>query len=314
MAERADLADGPRQGDELVIVRIFDAPRDLVFKAWTDPALMRQWMGPRHHPAIVYEADSRAGGAWRGVLRGIADGQELPQGGVYKEIVANEKIVFTFAWGEAHAASGADMECDVRLSDFGAGKTKMVFRQSLLPSMAERDGHREGWSSSFGRLNELIRIDAPETIFEYPPHWPVMLTSRIFNAPRQLVWDAHTKPALMAQWWGPRKYTSTVREMDVRVGGAWRIVHTGAEGQSFEFFGAYLEVAPPSRLVWTFGFGDMEPAPEEFTFEALGDGRTRLTALSRVPSFEMRDAIVKSGMEEGARESFERLDALLATN
>jgi uncharacterized protein YndB with AHSA1/START domain len=85
---------------ELVITRVFDAPRDLVFKAWTDPRQAVQWWGPRNYPAAHLEMDVRPGGAWRGRLRSIADDRELPLGGVFREIVAPERVVFTFAWNE----------------------------------------------------------------------------------------------------------------------------------------------------------------------------------------------------------------------
>ena len=81
------------------------------------------------------------------------EGADLLQGGEIREIVNNERIVFTFGWNDAHPAHGPEMVVSVTLSDAGAGKTKMVFRQTKLPTIAERDGHRGGWTSAFGRLD-----------------------------------------------------------------------------------------------------------------------------------------------------------------
>lgn len=141
----------------LRITRIFDAPRALVFKAWTDPAMVARWMGPRNHPAIAYKNDLRVGGAWRGALRPVAGGPDLGQGGVYREIVPDRKLVMTFAWDDAHPAHGAEMLVTVELLDHGEGKTRMEFTHERLPSAAERDGHQGGWTSTFDRLDEVLQ-------------------------------------------------------------------------------------------------------------------------------------------------------------
>jgi len=148
------------------------------------------------------------------------------------------------------------------------------------------------------------------TRFIYPPDEPVIRIERVFEAPRALVWEAYTRPEHMARWWGPRRYQIEVNKMDVRPGGKWRIAHRGS-GETWEFFGEYLEVAPPERLVHTFAFGDFPPSTEAATFYELGN-RTRMEAVARYETMASRAAMRASGMEEGAAESFERLDALLA--
>src|SRR5712691_4337552 len=91
---------------ELVITRVFDAPRARVFKAWTDPAQAKQWMGPRGFTATHLEGDLRSGGAWRICLRRDDDGEELWQSGVYREVVEPERLVFTFAWDQEGGRRG----------------------------------------------------------------------------------------------------------------------------------------------------------------------------------------------------------------
>ena len=140
----------------LRITRIFDAPRALVFKAWTDPAMVARWMGPRSHPAVSYRNELRPGGTWRGALRPLAGGPDLGQGGVYREVVADRKLVMTFAWDDAHPAHGAEMLVTIELFDHAGGKTRMEFTHERLPSAAERDGHNGGWNSTFDRLAELL--------------------------------------------------------------------------------------------------------------------------------------------------------------
>lgn len=145
----------PAEAFELVITRVFDAPRRLVFKAWTDPAMLVRWMGPRQYPAVSYRADVRPGGAWRACLRATGDGPDYWQGGVYREVVPDRRLVFTFAWDPPHPAHGAEMLVEIDFADQD-DRTRMVFRQTGLPSAAERDGHRGGWTSTFDRLEALL--------------------------------------------------------------------------------------------------------------------------------------------------------------
>lgn len=140
----------------LEITRVFDAPRELIFRLWTDPQHFGKWIGPRHHPAVHVEMDVRPGGAWRACLRPVAGGVDLWQGGQYREVVAPERLVYTFAWDKEHPAHGHETLVTVIFVEDG-NRTKMSFRQEFLPSIAERDGHRGGWSSSFDRLDDLLR-------------------------------------------------------------------------------------------------------------------------------------------------------------
>ena len=140
---------------ELVITRVFDAPRDLVFKAWTDPAQARSWMGPRGFTATHLEGELRPGGAWRACLRRDDSGEELWQGGVWREIVEPERLGFTFAWDEASGRRGHETLVEVTFAEEG-GKTTMSFRQAVFESVEQRDGHRGGWTSTFERLAEHL--------------------------------------------------------------------------------------------------------------------------------------------------------------
>jgi uncharacterized protein YndB with AHSA1/START domain len=139
---------------ELVITRFFDAPRELVFKAWTDPRHAIKWWGPRDYPATHLEMDVRPGGAWRKHLTSTQTGKELRQRGVFREVVAPERLVFTYAW-EEEGERGLETLVTVTLAEQGS-KTLMTFRQVPFQSVAERDGHRGGWTSSFDRLDEHL--------------------------------------------------------------------------------------------------------------------------------------------------------------
>jgi uncharacterized protein YndB with AHSA1/START domain len=139
---------------ELVITRIFDAPRELVFNAWTDPSIAKDWFGTRDHPATHMEMDVRPGGAWRGRLRLIETGKELRLGGVFREVAPPDRVVFTFAW-EEEGERGLETLVTLTFAEQD-GKTRMTFRQAPFQSVEERDGHRGGWTSSFDRLEDFV--------------------------------------------------------------------------------------------------------------------------------------------------------------
>ncbi|EJN04062.1 SRPBCC domain-containing protein [Phyllobacterium sp. YR531] len=142
-------------GRVLTINRVFNAPRPLVYKAFTDPKRMLQWMGPRDYPASFAEADVRPGGKWRACLDSEASGEELWHGGIYYEVVPNERLVFTFAWDQEDGKAGRETLVTINFDDLD-GKTRMQFQQSEFETVDDCDGHRMGWNSAFDRLEELL--------------------------------------------------------------------------------------------------------------------------------------------------------------
>lgn len=149
------------------------------------------------------------------------------------------------------------------------------------------------------------------TAISLPSEREILIT-RVFDAPRELVFRAHTDPALIPLWWGPRSTTTIVDKMDVRPGGEYRFVHRTEDGSEYVFRGEFREIAPPERLVQT---SEIEGTPgsvlETITFEEQ-DGKTTLTILDVCSTKEERDAVLASGMEGGLNESYDRLAELLA--
>lgn len=139
--------------------------------------------------------------------------------------------------------------------------------------------------------------------------------TREFDAPRELVFKAFTDPALVPQWWGPRRLATLVDKLDARAGGQWRFINRDTQGNEYGFHGVYHEVHAPERIIDTFEFEGLPEAGhvclETLTLEALPGGRTRLTAQSVFQSVADRDGMLQSGMEEGLNDSYERLTALL---
>ena len=150
-----------------------------------------------------------------------------------------------------------------------------------------------------------------ELMVSTPSEREIVMT-REFDAPRDLVFEAHTSCEHMSRWWGPRKYEVVSCEIDFRVGGKWRIVHRGPDGEEYAFRGEYREIVPPESITWTFEF---EGWPGQISVETMRleehDGKTTFTATSLFDTVQARDGMLESGMEEGASETMERLDEYL---
>jgi uncharacterized protein YndB with AHSA1/START domain len=147
-ANKPDIAPAERA---LVIKRTFDAPRDLVWKVWSDPAHSKQWWGPKGFTAPLVEIDGRPGGKWRAHMRS-PDGMDFWQHGVFREVVPPERVSYTFIWDQE---PDHEMLVTVTFAERGR-KTEMTFRQTGFKSLPEREGHEGGWSEAFDRFAALL--------------------------------------------------------------------------------------------------------------------------------------------------------------
>jgi uncharacterized protein YndB with AHSA1/START domain len=307
--------------NELTITRIFDAPREKVWKAWTTPEEQKKWWGPKYFTAPVSKIDLRVGGKYLSCMRG-PDGKDYWSTGVYRELVPPERIVVTDSFaddkGNVVPASYYGMTGDfplellvtVTFEQLGS-KTKMVLRHEGIPEGMMRDMTATGWSESFDKLAEHIAANGTRIIAERGKQ--EVIITRIFDAPRDLVFRANTDRRLIPQWWGPKRLTTTVDKMDAKPGGLWRYVQRDAAGNLYAFHGVYHEVRSPERIVDTFEFEGM---PGHVSLETciLEDiaGKTKMTGRSVYQTVEARDGMLASGMEEGVFESMDRLAELLA--
>jgi uncharacterized protein YndB with AHSA1/START domain len=141
---------------DLTITRVFDAPRDLVFEVWTNPDHLARWWGPNGFTTESYTVNLTAGGRWRFCMRNGDDGVEYWARGVYHEIRRPERLVFSFAWEQPKGTPGHDTLVTVSFSDRD-GKTEMTFHQAIFETVEDRDGHEEGWCSSFDDLLTYLK-------------------------------------------------------------------------------------------------------------------------------------------------------------
>jgi uncharacterized protein YndB with AHSA1/START domain len=153
--ERSSNAATETAERELVISRVFDAPRELVFKAWTEPEHMANWFGPRGFRSTILRSDLRPGGSYRFHMRG-PDGVDHWTQGVYQEVVVPARLVLTYAWGDA-AGNRTRPETILTVTfEEHEGKTKLTLHQAIFESVTARDLHHGGWSSSLDRLTEYL--------------------------------------------------------------------------------------------------------------------------------------------------------------
>lgn len=138
----------------LEIVRLFDAPRGLVYAAWTDQVHSTKW-APHDMRIIHAEADLRVGGKMRVGMR-APDGAEHWEGGVYREIVPNRRLVFTHAWEDGKGGRSPETLVRIEFEDASIGKTRMTFRQTGFGSAKSREGHSHGWNEAFDSLAAYI--------------------------------------------------------------------------------------------------------------------------------------------------------------
>jgi uncharacterized protein YndB with AHSA1/START domain len=140
-----------------------------------------------------------------------------------------------------------------------------------------------------------------------------IVMTRTFDAPRDLVFEAHTSCEHLSNWWGPRRYEIADCELDFRPGGAWRVVHR-APGEEHVFSGEFREIVRPERIVWTFEWGGAPGHGSEDTLTLEDqDGKTLMTATSVFATVEDRDGMLGSGASEGAAETWDRLAEYLET-
>ncbi len=280
---------------EIVATRVFDAPRELVFKMWTDPEHVARWWGPKGFTNTIYEMDVRPGGVWRFVMHG-PDGVDYKNKIVYVEIVKPERLVYDHVSGPQFHVTVTFTELD--------DKTRITVRM-LFESAVQRDKVAEEFGAVEG-LNQTL-----ERLAEQLGNIRKLVLTRIFDAPREIVFKAWTDPKHLAQWWGPRGFTNPVCEIDVRPGGAIRIDMRGPDGVVYPMSGAFHEIVPPERLVFTSSaFNGQIEVHNTVTFAEV-DGKTKLTLRAVVVKSTPEVAAALAGMEEGWSQSLERLVELL---
>jgi len=306
---------------EMIITRVVDAPRELVWNAWVDPRQVVKWWGPKGFSTTIHEMDVRKGGVWRHTMHGPT-GMDYPNESLFMEVIQHEKIVYEHSGGKAGGKSDATFRSTWTFEDLG-GKTKITLINAFptaeaLQHVIKSYGAVEGGKQTLGRLAEQV---------EKPSSKEFVIT-RVFDAPRELVFKAWTEPERIAKWLGPKGITVKSAKMDLRQGGSLLSCMATPDGHEMWGKWAFHEITPPEKLVYINSFSDekggltrhpMSPTwpLEMLTTVILKDkgGKTELT-LTWVPINSSAEEIATfengmAGMTGGWTGTFDQLDAYL---
>ena len=242
---------------EVVLERVFDAPRALVFKAWTDPGHLPHWFGPRGFTVTTHAIDVRGGGSWHFIMHG-PDGTDWPNFMRFLEITPSERLVYD----QGESPDGpAHFRVTVTLTDEPGGKTRMRM-QSIFPT-AEACAAVKG----FGAVE--LGYQTLEKLAQRLQTAGFSIT-RTFDAPRDLVFQAWTDAERFAKWWGPAGFDLDVRQAEIKPGGVFHYRMHNAGGDEMWGRIAFLELTPPERLTFINAFsdpaGDVARAPFSASF------------------------------------------------
>lgn len=288
----------------LSVVRTFDAPRPLVYRAWTEKAHLDQWSAPHGFTIPFSEGDLREGGAWHTCML-APDGTQHRLGGVYQELIEDRKIVFTHTWEEDYGP-GPETIVTVLFSDEEDGRTRMEFSQGVFATVQSQEGHQGGWTECFERLDgHLADMKLREVAL-----------SRFLDAGVEDIFDAWTRSEHLAQWWGPRGFTNPLCQFEAKPGGIILIHMRSPDGTVYPMSGVVQEVAAPERLIFLSAALDSEGRPlfeihNTITFEQEADG-TRIKIHARLNGAPTPETLpYLSGMQDGWAQSIDKLQAYL---
>ena len=282
-------SDASTADREIAATRLLDAPRDLVWAAWTDPRHIAAWWGPNGFTNTIRHLDLRPGGEWRFVMHG-PDGTDYQNNVVFLEVIEPERLVYDHVTGPKFHVTVTFREAEGKTMV----KMRMLFESAVARARAiEEFGAVEGLAQTLARLAAYLpTMDARGAADSGPDG--AFVVSRVLDAPRELVWKAWSEPESLMRWWGPRGFTMLVAELDLRPGGTFHycLEAPADDPMSGRMWGkfVYREVAPPERMMFVVSFSDAQggitrhPAAPHWPLEVLStltlserDSRTTLT-------------------------------------
>lgn len=285
---------------EIVMTRVFDAPRQLVFAALTTPELLKRWLlGPPGWEMVVCEVFARPGDRYRYVWR-HADGRQMSIHGVCRELEPPARIVHSESM---EGFPGEILVTTVLVEEDGKTTltTIQLFDSREGRDMAIKSGMERGVVASYDRLDEVLASAAgagrATTSLDASVRKPDLVVSHVFEAPVESVWRAWTDPELVMRWWGPKGFTAPMARIDFREGGTSLLCMREPEqlgGRDLYSTWTYQRIEPLQRIEYVHNLADqngnkIDPAvlgmPADFpqdlrhavVFSALPDGRTEMT-------------------------------------
>jgi uncharacterized protein YndB with AHSA1/START domain len=307
-ARRADEA--PDDAPVIRVTRTIAAPPALVWAAWTDPERVSRWWGPEGFTTTTQAWELGPGGRWVFTMHG-PDGTDYPNAIEFDTVEAPHKLTYRHR-GDGETTRDVAFESTVTFAEADGG-TRVTLTMRF-PDLAARDRVIADFGALEGGRQTLARL-AAVVAEEIPAEEAVIRVSREIKAPPDLVWSAWTDPAHVTHWWGPHGFSTTTHAHDLRPGGTWRFTMHGPDGTDYGNRVVFEAVEPPARLAYAhFAEGDPDDAPHFHAtvgFAETADG-TRVTLTLRCASLEKRDALVRFGAVEGARQTLARFAARVA--
>lgn len=251
---------------ELLLSRVFDAPRELVWKVWTDPAHIVQWWGPRGFRTTTRHFDLKPGGAWRFIMHG-PDGHDYENQINFLEIIPNQKLAYRHG-GDGGDGSLEDVNFAVTVTfeavEGSSNQTRVTMRSTFVSKDSKdfvvgKYNAEEGGKQHLARLAEYLVEAARSSGTGANTHENAsapFVIRRVFNAPRELVWKAWTEREHLLNWFGPPSMTIPDASMDLRPGGFFHYLMRGDHGETMWGRWTFHEIVPPERLVFTLSFSD----------------------------------------------------------
>lgn len=317
-----------REAKEIIVSCVFDAPKDLVWKMYTDPKLIPLWWGPKRLATKVEKMDVRPGGTWR-FIQFDKDGRSYAFHGTYREVVPLECMIYTFSF------EGIPPEHElfqtVKFEEY-----KKPFRKNdVIPLRSSETARTKVTETTVYKtiedLEKMLNLGMKEGVIESMDRFGELLTSkelvigRTFSAPRDLIWKMFTDPKLIPLWWGPKEFKVPYAEIDFRTGGKYLISMQSPDGKEFWSTGIYLDIIPPERLVMMDSFADEHGHEVPSTYYGLERGfpmemlikvelredinNTKLTLKhSDISCISSKDL---GNMKQGWNQSFDKLEEVL---
>ncbi len=236
---------------EIVISRVFHAPRELVWRAWTEPDQVVNWWGPRGFTTTIRKHDFRVGGVWEHTMHG-PDGANYPNKSVFKEIVPFERVSYSHGGGRENGP-GASFVATWTFETVEENKTRLTGRL-LFATPADRDFVAKEFGAVEGGKQTLERAAEHLASVQSKP----FVISREFAVSRDLMWKVWTERQHFAQWFGPKGMEVVFEKFDLRPGGMNHYKIVTPDGKEMWGKAVYREIVPPEKLVWINSFSDKD--------------------------------------------------------
>jgi uncharacterized protein YndB with AHSA1/START domain len=312
------------QDREIVVSRLIAAPQERVFAAFTDPKEISNWWGPEGFTTTTEIMDLRPQGIWRFVMHG-PDGRDYENLVTYLEVSPPKRLVYL------HSGVGdtANIKFHATVSFKPVGDKTEVTLRSVFATAEERNYVVAVHGAIEGGKQTLARLERHVTGTTWHGDVPEFVISRVFDAPRDRVWKAHSELEALKQWWGPKGFKWMAGTLDFRPGGVFHYGLVSPNGQEMWGRFAYREIVPQERIVSVLSFSDAQggitrhPMSPDWPAQMLNvatfteaNGKTTLTIRSRPLDATLSEIkIFHEGfksMEGGFGGTFDQLDAYLA--